>query len=325
MTDLVLMALPLLLLAAAGLLLLPAPLLAEHRTRAGMVALALVLGSLLLHAVMRQDTAFSCFIALLGGMAVAAPLLERARFYGLTTAALATGLAIPSLLVLLAGWMPSTLSLSSLLVALIIAVITGLAGSMKLPLQPRRHAATGAAIWHGAPQGIMLIGWVALALALAGVSYLLDGAAIGLSQVAGSLTAALAALLYSQLQHGEDGWQKAGEGLVAGLLITLLAPFSAPAGAILGLLAGFFVVRSEAIAHAIRVEDAHHFTGALLFPAMLGLIAPGFVQLSLLAAQLQWLGAAIGVALGMSLLLWPLAMFLLGIALPPRLMREGVR
>ena len=310
--------LPILLLVVGMLMLLPAPLLAAHRMLAGSAVLAIALGSALL-AVMGVGTLFllPCLAFL-----IAAPLLERSRFLGLAAAALAGSAAIHYAIPLLSPYLPASDTVMMMQVALIVALLIGMVGGMKLPLHPQRHRNDGHAVWHAAPQGLILAGWVLVTAAIAGTVGI---ATMGRAQVIAALVAALAALAHAQLGHGRDSWQKAGEGLLAGVVITLLVPLAPLAAAAAGLLAGFLVTRSEAIALSLRLDDPHHFLGALLLPAMFGLLLPGIAELALLAGQLKWLGAAIALAAVISLILWPLSMFLLGIALPPRLVREGVQ
>lgn len=316
--------LPLLLLAVGMLLLLPAPLLAVHRMSASITALAVVLGAAFIQLVWRADASIESLF-LFAGMAqlIAAPLLERTRFLGLVTASLAGSAAILyAVPEMLAPNLPERPALALLPLSMIVAMLVGMIGGMKLPLHPQRHRENGSAVWHSAPQAVMLAGWICVALAMV---FLCGPDLLGRTQVASALAAALVALFYAQMGHGQDALQKAGEGLVAGLLISLLVPLAPLPASLLGALAGFFVTRSEAMALALRLDDPHHFLGALLVPSILGLLMPGILDLSLMAAALQWLGASFALALAVSLILWPLTMFLLGMQLPARLVREGVR
>lgn len=314
---------PFLLLTACMLLLLPAPLLAAHRMQAAVTTLALLMAALFLRAVIFENTAtVPLFLLPCMAVLVAAPLMERARFYGLLAAALVAAAmiqyAVPEWL---APNLPARPDLALLPLSLIAALLVGMIGGARLPLHPQRHRADGQAVWHEAPQGRMLAGWLCL---LAAFVLLCGPETLTRAHLAGSLVGGFVALMHAQAGHGRDAMQKAGEGLMAGFLLVLLAPVAPLAASLLGLFAGFFVARSEAIALALRLEDPHHFIGALLMPSMLGLLLPGLTDLSLLAGQIQWLGGTILLAAAISLILWPLTMLLLGVALPPRLVREGL-
>ena len=312
---------------ASGLMLLvPAALLPTHRAQGALLVLALLLASGFLQLCWLGDAlAYGLPLAVPASVLVATSLLERGRFYGLLlvgTAAGALGLYI--LERLLGWWMPVLSPLALLPLALVMALVTGLLGGMHLSLHPRR-VRDGAALWHLAPQGLVLTGWLLLTGGLAGVAEQMHPGAIGISQLAAMLVGGFMSLLQAQGAGSGDGLQKAGEGMAAGLLISLLAPASPMAGAALGLVAAFCVARGEALALALRLADAHRFTGALLLPAMLGLLVPGLMHAAQLAPQLAWLGAALGSAAMLALLLWPLAMLICGVALPARLVREGVQ
>lgn len=316
--------LPLLLLAAGLLLLLPAPLLAAHRMSAAISCLALLMGGLFIQLVWRGDTALvSLFLIPTMALLIAAPLFERTRFLGLIVAALAGSVAVSfGIPQFLAPNLPARPALSLLPIWLIIALVIGMIGGIKLPLHPQRYRADGSAVWHAAPQAAMLAGWICLALAFV---FLCGPETLGMSHINAALVAGLFALLHAQRGHGQDALQKAGEGIMAGLLMVLLVPLTPLAASAAGLVAGYFVTRSESIAISLRLDDPHHFLGALLIPSMLGLLMPGIADLAALASAVKWLGGAMALALIVSLILWPLTMFLLGMALPPRLVREGVQ
>lgn len=312
---------PFLQMAACMLLLLPAPLLAAHRMQAAIAVLAILMAGAFIQLIWRADTSLVSLF-LLPGMAllIAAPLLERARFIGVVVASLAgSAAALYAIPELLAPHLPERLPLSLLPLAMVATLVAGMAGGMKLPLHPQRHSDQGA-IWHAAPQAVMLIGWALFAVALVG---LCGSEKLSMAHLASALVAGLWALLQTQSEHAQDTLQKTGEGLVAGFLIVLLAPLEPMQASFAGLAAGFFVTRSEAIALSLRLDDPHHFLGALFIPAVLGLLLPGLLDLNLLAAQLQWLGATLLLGLGIAAVIWPCTMALFGVALPPRLVREG--
>lgn len=312
--------LPHVLLAAGLLCLLPAPVLASHRSAATTLVVAIGMGAVLLRLVgVGEAGPLPLFLILLLAMLLVAPLLERGRFTGLLVAAIAGSSAI---LFAYDHWLSLLLPERPLLTVvpalLIIAVTAGLIGSMKLPLHPLRHRDDGSAVWHDAPPMRIFAGWSLASLGLA------IHTAAALPQLIAALTAAGLALLVAHSQGGRDALQKSGEGLMAGVLLSLLvtpAPLVALGG---GLLAGWFVTRSESIALALRCDDPHHLIGAILAPCLLGLLLPGFADTALLAGQIQWLAAALASAMVLAWVLWPLTMALLGLALPARLVREGV-
>jgi hypothetical protein len=318
--------LPLLLMAAGFLLLLPAPLLAAHRQPAAICTLAILLGGTFVGIFWLHASPIDLLVCLFAAMLIAAPLFERARFVGLLLAALSGSAALfTGMGNYLQFNLPSVPPLAMFLLTLVAALAMGLIGGTLLPLHPKRFREDGRMIWHGAPQAMALAGWVCVTLALGGTAWLLEPDSIGLPQLGAALVAAFVTLFHAQSAQGEDVLQKAGEGLAAGLLVTLLAPLSPVAAAALGLAAGFIVARSEALAVALRITDTHHFLGALMFPCLIGLLLPGIQDVTLLAPVLQWLGAALLLALMISLILWPAVMLLFGVALPPRLVREGLR
>ena len=316
--------LPSLAIAGGLMLLAPSPLLAAHRAQAAVLVMALLLAAGFLQLCwLRGALAYGLPLGLLTSVLIASPLLERGRFFGLLLVGSAGSVMGIYMLERLVGWwMPVLPPVALLPLVLMTALVIGLLGGAHLKLHPRR-VRDGLAVWHAAPQGLMLTGWVLLLAGLAGVAQAMDAKAIGMAQIAAVLVGGLASLLTAQASG--DGLQKAGEGMVAGLLISLLAPLTPMAGAALGLLAAFCVARGEALALALRLGDAHHFIGALLLPAALGLLMPGMTDMAQLAPQVAWLGAGLGVALFTALLLWPIAMMGFGVALPARLVREGVR
>jgi hypothetical protein len=313
-------ALPLLLTAAA-LLLFPACLAPSSRGRGAVAALAVALLSGFAALVLLQPAPLLCTtLALLGALIATAPLLDRARLPALALAGCAAGLAATCLILhQLPLALPPLVRGAALHLILIAALVVGFAGSMALPPHPSRITAQGALRVIAVHQGIALAGWSLLALCFAGMGAMLDNIA-PLPVAASALAAALVALFSAR---AEDGLQKAGEALAAGVLVALLAPLSLEAASALGIVAGFFVSRGEAITAALRIDDAAHLAGALLIPAILGLLAPGFLTLDALAAPLAWLGATLLLGLAIAAIVWPVAMLSAGLALPPRRVREG--
>lgn len=266
-------------------------------------------------------------LAMLGAFLIAAPLLDRARQGGLLAAALPGGLmTVQGIFAWLQNLLP-TLPRSGLLLALIIITgALGLAGSAMLRAHPARLSPAGQPRLHPLAQAWLLAGLALLALTLAGLAWLMEPEAEPLAQLPlaiSSLTAALACLLASQRRHPHP-LRKAGEGLVAGVVLAVLCPPSLAVAVGAGLLAAFLTLRGETIALALRLDDPLHQLGMLLLPAMAGLLLPGLLALSSLAAQLQWLGACLAAAGLLTLLLWPLSMLLFGLAASPRRIREGL-
>jgi hypothetical protein len=258
------------------------------------------------------------FLAFLSAGLMAAPLLERARYLGLSLAIIAGSVAF----IYAIAWLPTSLSPSVLLlVAAITATLVGMVGGMLMPLHPARHV-EGKALWRLSPQAPMLLGWLALAAALA-LAMVSSGAVLDRLHATAMLTSALVAVLFSYAGRGEDLLQQLGEAVMAGLLISLSVSGDAWLGSVLGVAAGCLVTRSEAIALSLRMDDPHHLTGAVLAPALLGLIMPGLFDMAALAQPLTVLGGSLLYAGALALLLWPAAMFLFGLRLPPRMMREG--
>lgn len=313
---------PLLLLAIGFMLVMPSALLAAHRTTASITGLAILLGSILVHIIGDSTpTPAGIFMHMLAAVLIALPLLERARMPGMLIASLVGAymllFAIPTWLV---PELPGITTPAMMLVIIAASALVGIIGGLTMPLNPRRREADGRIVWHAAPQAPMLMGWAALTIAImciVGFGMFTKGHATAM------IVAALVALLHSTHRHGEDGLQKAGEAMLAGLLITLLVPLTPIHALFLGLIAGYLVVRSEAMAHTMQIDDPHHVLGAMLLPSILGLLLPGLVGIPLLADAIEWIGATFGIALLISLILWPFTMLLLGIALPAKLVRNG--
>lgn len=238
-----------------------------------------------------------------------APLLDRARSPGLLLA------APVSAFTLMAG-LSAQLDVppAQLLLALVFAAsLCGLAGSTMLPLHPLRFTTHGQPRSHATPQALGLAGWSLIALMLVGLAHVLSPTASITALVLCAATAAFVNLLTCE---AEDGLTKAGEGFVAGVLIACASPITPLAAALLGVLAGFMVNRSEAITSSLRIDDAQHLAGTCLLPACAGLLLPGMFDASLIASQLHVLGVTLLVSTILVALLWPLLMATLGLALP---------
>jgi hypothetical protein len=308
--------LPLLLFAAA--LLLAQAVFPAFRHQATIAVLATGLVSFCGYYLLIYRSVEYAGYAMLAALLAALPLLDRARFHGLWIGASLAGIATIELynhaslhLPLLDHpvWLPAAVLLGSL---------AGLAGGMKLPLHPLRLSSEAKIRTYPLPQSGVLLGWILLAGAFLNVTQ--DMPENFVSPLAGAVSAALATLLLTRRMA--NCLQKTGEALAAGALLACLCPVPMAAAA-LGLLACCFVLRAEAIAQALRIDDPLHMIGALLLPSLLAMLIPGLFDLPQLARALQWEGAAILIGLAAALILWPLVMAVFGLALPERLLREG--
>jgi hypothetical protein len=254
------------------------------------------------------DAALLSMLLLAAALGIA-PLLDRARSPSLLLAAPASAFA------LMAG-LSARLDVppAQLLLALVFAAsLCGLAGSAVLPLHPLRFTVHGQPRSHITPQALGLAGWSLVALMLIGLVHVLAPTA---SITALVLCAATAAFVNLLTCDAEDGLAKAGEGFVAGVLIACVSPATPLVAALLGVLAGFMVNRSEAITSSLRIDDAQHLAGTCLLPACAGLLLPGVFDASLIASQLHVMGISLLVSGMLAALLWPLLMATLGLALP---------
>ena len=209
-----------------------------------------------------------------------------------------------------------------LTLSIIAASVTALSGSVLLPAHPARYTLSGQLRGIATAQAMSLIGWALLSAAFLALSVLL-GAAPDFTLVAlAGIAAALATLLTTS---AEDALAKSGEAFAAAVLITSCATINVAFAVLLGLIAAFCVNRSEAIAASLKLDDPQHFIGALLLPAIAGLLLPGLFATAQLASQIHWLGIALIAGLVLAALLWPLTLLFTGLALPKRRVTQGVR
>lgn len=265
-------------------------------------------------------------LAMLAATVVALPLLDRTRFGGITFAAGTAGIfTVGITLDIFYTCLPAIARAGVLHAVLITASVLGLAGSMLLPLHPARHTLTHAVRWHPAPRGLLFLGWVVLAFVLAGMILLLQPAAFTWPApiLIASLVAALVALIATRRARLTDCLIKTGEATTAGIIIAALVSLDTVEALLSGMLAAFFVLRSESIAQALRIDDPSHIIGAVVLPAAVGLLLPGLFGSPMLAPSLVWLGAALALGLALAVIVWPLAMLLFGFALPKHLLRGG--
>ena len=298
---------PIFAIAAAMLLL-------AQRSAEGKAALPSMLGTLSLTSMMALYWFSHAvpFALLLAGV-IALPLLDRTRFYGLC---LGTSVATILLLqgrMLAARTMPLTDTASLDAAMLIGACMVGFAASLLLPMHPMRITTEG--IRRVAPHTDNLAlpaGWMLLAAGLAFTA---------LSWMVG-LLAAFVVLAITRNKAAYNCSEKAGQALVAGLCISMTID-----GAVnyehlaLSAAAAFFVLRSEIITHALRLDDPTPLAGTIFIPCLLTLLIPGLYATQQLAPQLTILGAALIGGGVIALLVWPLTMAVVGLARPKELVR----
>ncbi|MEJ0009080.1 MAG: hypothetical protein WDN72_00130 [Alphaproteobacteria bacterium] len=299
--------LPLVLLGAAALLATSAaPLLRREATLAAIAsALAGLVAGLLLQVNDAQK-----LLWMLAGLLIALPLLDRARLRALPVAGLLSGWAgLCALQYASMHWgMPGASVLPALLVAMLGA---SFAGSLWLGLHPARFTARGEARLPESPPLPLFIGWGLLAIVLATLSAALREEPISLH---GWLAPAIAALVVLFAAHRQaDALARIGQALAAGIVIKSAGGLTMEGAALAGVAAAVCVLRGEALAIAIRLDDPPRALGALLLPAMVAIVAPGFADLSHLGDQLQYLGIALGLGVALGLTVWPLAMLLPGL------------
>lgn len=314
-----------LLVAASALLILPATAAPGARPHALATTLALVLLTGLLAAIASRvkDTGplvstqyIVAGLVLLAATLIAAPLIDRTRARGLILAAALAGLAmIYAIFHHLPHALPEIARVSWLHVAILAASVMGLGGSVLLPAHYARFTNEGIARWQEVEQGSLLAGWTTLAGALLILLHVLSTTPVSpLPLLISASVAAIFALLRARRAPFDPRLQKTGEALVAGILFAALVSLTLWQAAIAGLVAGFFASKSEAITNALRIDDPHHITGALFFPAFLGLLAPGFIDLAQLADHLRWAGAALAMGFVGTIVFWPAVMFMFGLA-----------
>lgn len=253
------------------------------------------------------DAALLSLMLLISALAIA-PLMDRARNLSLIIAAPVAGFATMA-----ASTYMDASPAAVLLMGVASASLTGLIGSMLVPLHPLRFTATGEPRKSDAAPLITLAGHVLIALALGA---LLLSLAPGVGVLALTLGAATAALVSLITSGAEEGIAKAGEAAVAATLLLALC-LAAPLGAaMIGVLAAFLVDRGAVITAAMRIDDPQHITGTFLLPALAGLMLPGVMDATAIASQLGLAGAALLSGAVLAALLWPLLMLAIGLAMP---------
>ncbi|PZP83862.1 MAG: hypothetical protein DI582_10155 [Azospirillum brasilense] len=266
-------------------------------------------------------------LGMLAAQTCAATLIDRTRRAGLLFGSLMGAWlfvqfgigSLPSLL-------PAMPRSGLLLVVLAAASFMGLIGSNALPMHPLRFTASMQPRTQALPQSWIFTGQVLLALCCAVLGWAMEAAIAPLAYVniaTSALVGAMASLWLAQRGRHPTPLIKAGEGLVAGVLVALLCNGAASTALACGVLASLCVTSAERMMHSLRIDDAPHLAGMVLLPAMLGLLVPGLLHGGVLAAQLQWLGASLGMGALAGILLWPLSMLLFGLQANARHVREG--
>ncbi len=73
-------------------------------------------------------------------------------------------------------------------------------------------------------------------------------------------------------------------------------------------------MRSEAITARLKLDDVQHLMGAVLIPAVIGLLAPAISHTSDIHASVTWLAVAVGLGVMLPLILWPIVKLTVGLA-----------
>lgn len=318
-------ALPLLSMAA-GLLLVPEAAAPPMRRRAATLVLgAMIVAALLAllglsgHSTPIQLRGMG--LCMLGAMLIVAPLADRARRFGLVVAGglgSLLALAVPATILLHPGGGYTTLR--PIHTTLLVATFLGIIGSLLVKPSPLRHTADGAIRRLVDSPGRLFAGWACAMALLLDFAAFMQPASGWIGAVVAMLVAGLVALFAAD---DERGLQKAGEAAFASLLLSLPAPLSPAVAALIGLIGAGFVLRSEAIAQGLRLDDPLHLIGAVALPGLVGLLVPGVLDARLLAPALTDIFCLLlttGVA---AALLWPITLIFFGLALPQRWRREG--
>ncbi len=140
-----------------------------------------------------------------------------------------------------------------------------------------------------------------------------------------AVAASLAAVITCKLRHSPGIVSMALLALPAGVIATGLLNMASPSEVMLiAAMAGAAVPLVRDALIQLRIDEPSHMFAALVIPAMLGLLASGFLTLALLADAIKWAGAALAIGwfLGMG---WRLVcQFTVGLALSRRRASEGL-
>lgn len=253
-------------------------------------------------------------LAILLAQLIAAPVLDRARFFGLLAGSVLGSFAILYLrgdvFALLLPTMPSHMAVIASIVA---ASLCGLIGSALLPAHPARAVRAGQLrlpiFSYARDVGLVLCSIAVMALTT-------PSAACAVS----AITAALCPLL---LRRDAYRLHRAAEGVLAGTLIALLLPEGHAMAVLYGVAAAVLAARGEHIAGGLRLDDPARITGTVLLPAMAGMLLPFVNDIALLADAIRWLGSTLLAGAGAALLWLPI-MATVGFAASTRRVREGL-
>lgn len=262
-----------------------------------------------------QNAPLPMLLPVIASIALALPLLDRTRHTGLIFASAFGGLVLVHLIYdYLPPHLPTGLRLGLPRLLLLASSLAAIIGSLRLALHPARHMANGDARWMAVPSGLLLTGWLCFGTGIMLLTTnIMGNIATIVPMGVSALTAALVALLVTDPTR--DSLHKTGEALVAGMLMVIAQPVSFELCLLLGFVAGFLVVRSEAIALSLRVDDPLHLIGAILLPSFFGILLQGILfDIATLASILKWLAGGVLVSVIVAFILWPLTAFLFGFA-----------
>ena len=304
------------LITLSYLLILPTPLAPQARKRATISVLSMMLltfGSCLLLISLNTNSSLlnvvrivSASLALVITGLVCAPLLDRTRPVPLLITASLVGIFLTPLLMHgLEAKLPVIDGEPLLYTAIITSCLIALGGSKQFPPHPARGEYT-------INYRRMFMGWLTFAVLFGLYATAMKSA---IPPLVSAIAAAGLCLVRTRTQ---EAWRKVGEGIMAGTLIALLSPYSPEATAAIGVLAGYMVLRGEALTKTLKLDDPHHLTGTLLLPAMVGLMLPCVGKHEMLTGSLLWLGAAILLGLLGTVAVWPLAKRILRLSLSPK-------
>ena len=252
---------------------------------------------------------------------IALPLLDRTRFWGLVTGATLGGFGSAWMMADL-GYriLPRLQDASLLLAACITACVVGLLGSALLSRHGKRYTTEGirrhtpTAFW----QPLLYAGFFSASLLGAGALY-----SIPLASTHWLLSAVAAAACAVALNRRHPALLPlVCHAFICGMVVGFSCATLGLWALTLGALAYLLAARAETIAQALLVDDPFHYT-SLILCAGIGLLLPGILSAPLLASLVIWLCVSIGAGLVIAALLWPAMMLLVGLALPPRLLREA--
>lgn len=259
-------------------------------------------------------------LAVLLALIIAAPLLDRARFFGLVVGALVgMGFIHYCIVSSLPTFLPIVPHTLHVLVGIAGASLLGLIGSACMEIHPARaklRAPVG-------PIAMRAAGYVLLTLTVVTLAQAAEALQLH-SLVLAGLTGALLSLLWARYVHHPQPLLRVAQGLLAGVLTALMLPEDQELALTAGALAAVLVAQGESAAHALRLDDPAQVIPTLLLPSLLGVALPGIYSFAVLADHLRWLGAALGLAMLVALALWPALMLTLGLAASSRKVREGL-